>query len=192
LYHFYADFLSIAKVVNFKELMKSWKSRILNYLIGQLRIVFLFEIIHTMEKLEDILFYTMDKSIRSYRVFAQKRLRDKGFQITIDQWLILKVLMDHPGIMQQEVAEMVFKDNASVTRIIDILEKSKYLRKKTNPNDRRKFILKITPSGERVIQEVQKIVLENRAMALSGISEKDLEITSKVLNQIIENSQKGS
>lgn len=145
-----------------------------------------------MEKLENILFYTMDKSIRSYRVFAQKRLRDKGFQITIDQWLILKVLMDHPGIMQQEVAEMVFKDNASVTRIIDILEKSKYLRKKTNPNDRRKFILKITPSGERVIQEVQKIVLENRAMALSGISEKDLEITSKVLNQIIENSQKGN
>lgn len=172
--------------------MKSWKLRILNYLIGQLRIVFLFEIIHTMEKLENILFYTMDKSIRSYRVFAQKRLRDKGFQITIDQWLILKVLMDHPGIMQQEVAEMVFKDNASVTRIIDILEKSKYLRKKTNPNDRRKFILKITPSGERVIQEVQKIVLENRAMALSGISEKDLEITSKVLNQIIENSQKGN
>jgi MarR family transcriptional regulator for hemolysin len=145
-----------------------------------------------MEKLENVFFYTIDKSIRSYRVFAQKRLREKGFNITIDQWLILKVLMDHPGIMQQEVAEMVFKDNASITRIIEILEKSKYLKKKVNPNDRRKSILKITPSGEKVIQDVQKIVNENREMALIGISEKDLEITSKVLNQIIENSQKGS
>jgi MarR family transcriptional regulator for hemolysin len=145
-----------------------------------------------MEKLESVFFYTIDKSIRSYRVFAQKRLREKGFNITIDQWLILKVLMDNPGIMQQEVAEMVFKDNASVTRIIEILEKSKYLKKKVNPNDRRKSILKITPSGERVIQEVQKIVLENREIALNGISEKDLEIASKVLDQIIENSQTGS
>jgi MarR family transcriptional regulator for hemolysin len=103
----------------------------------------------------------------------------------------LKVLMDHPGIMQQEVAEMVFKDNASVTRIIEILEKSKYLKKKVNPNDRRKSILKITPSGEKVIQDVQKIVNENREMALIGISEKDLEIAASVLNKIIDNSQKG-
>lgn len=147
------------------------------------------EIKHTMEKLENILFYTMDKSIRSYRVFAQKRLREKGYSITIDQWLILKVLMDHPGAMQQEIAEMVFKDNASVTRIIDILEKSKYVKKKVNPQDRRKFILKITPTGERIIQDVQKIVIENRAMALEGVAEKDLEIASKVLNQIIANSQ---
>lgn len=145
-----------------------------------------------MEKLESILFYTIDKSIRSYRVFAQKRLREKGFNITIDQWLILKVLLDHPGIMQQEVAEMVFKDNASVTRIIEILEKLKYLKKKVNPNDRRKSILKITPSGEKVIQDVQKIVFENREIALNGISAKDLEITSNVLNQIVENSQKGN
>lgn len=144
-----------------------------------------------MEKLENVFFYTIDKSIRSYRVFAQKRLREKGFNITIDQWLILKVLMDHPGIMQQEVAEMVFKDNASVTRIIEILEKSKYLKKKVNPNDRRKSILKITPSGEKVIQDVQKIVNENREITLKGISEKDLEIAANVLNQIIDNSQKG-
>ena len=86
-------------------------------------------------KLENVIFYTIDKSIRSYRVFAQKRLREHGYSITIDQWLILKVLMENPGIMQQEVAEMVFKDNASITRIIDLLVKSNYLKRTVNPKD---------------------------------------------------------
>ena len=143
-------------------------------------------------KLNTVIFYTIDKSIKSYRIFAQKRLREKGLNITIDQWLVLKVLMDHPGIMQQEVAEMVFKDNASVTRIIELLVKANYLKRSINPKDKRKSNLKITGPGLKIIGDVENIVLENRQMAMKGISEQDLEITSKVLNQIIENSQKGS
>lgn len=140
-------------------------------------------------KLENVIFYTIDKSIRSYRVFAQKRLREHGYSITIDQWLILKVLMENPGIMQQEVAEMVFKDNASITRIIDLLVKSNYLKKTVNPKDKRKSNLKVTRAGEKTIMEVEKIILENREIALKGISAEDMEVANRVLNQIIENSQ---
>lgn len=140
-------------------------------------------------KLENVIFYTIDKSIRSYRVFAQKRLREHGYSITIDQWLILKVLMENPGIMQQEVAELVFKDNASITRIIDLLVKSNYLKRTVNPKDKRKSNLKVTRAGEKTIMEVEKIVLENREIALKGISAEDMEVAYRVLNQIIENSQ---
>lgn len=140
-------------------------------------------------KLENVIFYTIDKSIRSYRVFAQKRLREHGYSITIDQWLILKVLMENPGIMQQEVAEMVFKDNASITRIIDLLVKSNYLKRTVNPKDKRKSNLKVTRAGEKTMMEVEKIVLENREIALKGISAEDMEVAYRVLNQIIENSQ---
>lgn len=140
-------------------------------------------------KIENVIFYTIDKSIRSYRVFAQKRLREHGYSITIDQWLILKVLMENPGIMQQEVAELVFKDNASITRIIDLLVKSNYLKRTVNPKDKRKSNLKVTRAGEKTMMEVEKIVLENREIALKGISAEDMEVANRVLNQIIENSQ---
>jgi len=140
-------------------------------------------------KLENVIFYTIDKSIRSYRVFAQKRLREHGYSITIDQWLILKVLMENPGIMQQEVAELVFKDNASITRIINLLVKSNYLKRTVNPKDKRKSNLKVTRAGEKTMMEVEKIVLENREIALKGISAEDMEVANRVLNQIIENSQ---
>lgn len=140
-----------------------------------------------MEKLENVIFYTMDKSIRSYRMFAQKRLKENGFQITIDQWLIIKVLMENPGISQQELSELVFKDSASVTRIIELLVKSKYLKRKINENDRRKSNLEITPAGYQIIENVQRIVLKNRETALNGISENELQTLYRILRQVTEN-----
>lgn len=140
-----------------------------------------------MEKLKDITFYTMDKAIRTYRIFAQKKLREHGYKITIDQWLIIKSILENPGISQQEIGEKVFKDNASVTRIIELLVKSDYLEREVNQNDRRKSNLKVTEEGKLVIGKVQGLVLENRKTALAGISPEELESFNKTLKTIIKN-----
>ncbi len=140
-----------------------------------------------MERLKDITFYNMDKAIRTYRVFAQKKLRENGYRITIDQWLIIKSILENPGVSQQELGELVFKDNASVTRIIDLLVKSEYLDREVNPNDRRKSNLKVTEEGKSIIENVQALVLQNRKMALEGVSAEALETLNQTLNTIIRN-----
>ncbi len=140
-----------------------------------------------MEKLKDITFYTIDKAIKSYRNYAQKKLRDYGFKITIDQWLVIKSILENPDISQQEIGEIVFKDNASVTRIIEILVRAEYLERSENLEDRRKSNLKVTYSGKQIIKKVHGLVLENRKTALEGITLNDLGILNKTLNQIIKN-----
>ena len=140
-----------------------------------------------MEKLKDITFYNMDKAIRTYRNYAQKRLRDNGFRITIDQWLVIKAILENPDITQQELGEKVFKDNASVTRIIVLLVKSGYLERNLNPDDRRKTILSVTADGKQVIEQVQTLVMQNRQTALAGIAQDELEILNKALRIIITN-----
>lgn len=140
-----------------------------------------------MEKLNDITFYTIDKAIRTYRIYAQKKLKAYGFKITIDQWLVIKSILENPDISQQEIGEMVFKDNASVTRIIALLVKSEYLERSTNQEDRRKSDLKVTDSGKQIIKKVHGLVLENRENALAGISLNELDILNKTMNQIIKN-----
>lgn len=140
-----------------------------------------------MEKLNDITFYTIDKAIRTYRIYAQKKLRENGFKITIDQWLIIKSILENPGISQLELGEKVFKDNASVTRIIELLVKANYLKRELHPSDRRKSNLIVTVAGKTVIEEVYEIVLQNRQTALQGISLDDLATLNKVLKAIISN-----
>ncbi len=80
-----------------------------------------------MEKLSDIIFYTLERSIKTYRQFAQKNITGGGFNITIDQWLVLKTIQENSTISQQQLDAKVFKDFASVTRIIELLVKNGYL-----------------------------------------------------------------
>lgn len=143
-----------------------------------------------MEKLEDILFYHIDKAIKSYRTFAQKSIKDAGFEITIDQWLVLKNLYDNPKIMQIELAERVFKDNASITRIIEILVKKMYLAKEIHSVDKRRSSYKITKFGEDLLKKIQPLILDNRRKALNKLTQNEIEITTKVMNIISNNCKK--
>lgn len=140
-----------------------------------------------MDKIEDVVFYTIDKSIKSYRQFAQKRIKNAGFSITIDQWLILKNIQENPEINQHELGRKVFKDSASVNRIIDILVKSNLLERDVHTQDRRKKALAVTKEGAKILTEVQEIVLENRAKALQDIPLEELVTLKKNLQQIINN-----
>ncbi|MES2862826.1 MAG: MarR family transcriptional regulator [Bacteroidota bacterium] len=140
-----------------------------------------------MDKLNDLIFYNIEKAIKTYRMFAMKRIRENDYKITIDQWLIIKSILENPDITQQDIAKNVFKDNASVTRIIELMVKSSYVSREENLSDRRKFHLKVTEEGESVFENVHDLVIENRKIALKGITEEELNITTSTLKKIIAN-----
>ena len=143
--------------------------------------------VYQLEKLESIIFYSIEKAIKSYRQLAQKQIKKAGLSITIDQWLVIKNILEKPGITQSEIAERSFKDNASVTRIIELLVKSEYLERKFNIKDRRRYTLIVTENGQKVMEDVMKVVYKNRATALNGVTSKELEQTSLVLKKISKN-----
>lgn len=140
-----------------------------------------------MEKLENIIFYSMDRAIRTYRQFATQQLKKSGISITIDQWLVIKCLIENPEITQVELSERVFKDNASVTRIIGLLVKARYITRKMSRTDRRRTQLTVTDLGIETIATVDAIVLRNRSHALNGIDLQEIAVTRKVLESIIDN-----
>lgn len=140
-----------------------------------------------MENIENVIFYSLDKAIKSYRQYAQKQIKDAGFSVTIDQWLVLKNIQENPSINQQELSGKVFKDSASVTRIIELLVKSNLVKREVNGDDRRRNFLSVTVKGIKVLEDVHGIVLNNRAKALQGISQSELEAMKKNLQKIIDN-----
>lgn len=140
-----------------------------------------------MEHLNNVIFYQIEQAIKTYRMYAQKQIKSKGLNITIDQWLVLKSLKENPSLNQAELAEKVFKDNASITRIIDLLVKSGYVEREINPSDRRKFNLNITSIGNKILTDTYAVVLQNRQTALNGIPEDAIQIMSETLQKITHN-----
>lgn len=140
-----------------------------------------------MEKLNDTFLYTIDKCFRSYHQFAQKNVRKAGYNITIDQWLILKNVAESPNITQNDISKIVFKDNASITRIIQLLVNAGYLTRENHPDDRRRMILILTKSGKKITEDVEEIALQNRVAALKNVDQKLMAEMKVTLLQIIKN-----
>ena len=139
------------------------------------------------EQLKEIIFYSLEKAIKTYRQFAQKRLEKAGYKITIDQWLVLKTLNDDSEITQRQIGKIVFKDYASITRIIELLVNKKYITRSFHSQDRRRFSLMVTREGKKLLEELQPVINDNRIIALKGISKLKIEELQNELNQIISN-----
>ena len=144
----------------------------------------------TESRLEDVLFYVMEKTIKSYRQFAQRNINALNGTITVDQWLVLKTLSDNPNISQKEIAEKVFKDHASITRIIDLLVKKGMLKKLPFPEDLRRSTLHLTPLGMRTWQDLMPVILTNRAHALNGLDIQEIKALRNLLEKITSNCTK--
>jgi MarR family transcriptional regulator for hemolysin len=140
-----------------------------------------------MDKLDEVIFYTIDRAIKTYRQYAQGQLKKAGYSITIDQWLVIKNLLEIPDISQQELGQRVFKDNASVTRIIALLVKKQYLKKINHKTDGRRSTIEVTGKGKKVIDEIWVIVQRNRKTALQNITEKEIGQVRRTLTAIINN-----
>ena len=138
-------------------------------------------------RLQDVLFYSLESAIKAYRRFAQARLSAAGIDITIDQWLVLKTIHESSDITLQQVGVVVFKDFASVTRIVQLLERKGLLRRNPHLTDGRRSELVLTSSGESVIRTVEPIVQANRRQALDGIDAEEVARLRAVLKRITEN-----
>jgi MarR family transcriptional regulator for hemolysin len=140
-----------------------------------------------MEKLDAVLFYYIEKAIKSYRQLAQRELKNAGLPITVDQWLTLNCIFENPDISQKELAEIIFKDNASITSIIDLLVNEKYLKKTAHDGDKRKSKITITERGQETIKAASLVVHNYRNSALKGIGIAKEDHVKAVMKTIISN-----
>ena len=138
-------------------------------------------------RLQDLVFYSLEATAKAYRRFAQARLHAAGIDITIDQWLVLKTIHEAADVTLQQVGAAVFKDFASITRIVQLLERKGLLRRKPHPTDGRRSELMLTRSGEAVIRTVEPIAHAYRRQALEGIDAEEVARLRAVLKRIAEN-----
>lgn len=136
------------------------------------------------------IFYQIEKAIKQYRVMAQRNLNKLGFKVTINQILLIIQIDHNPEVSQVELAELLFKDVASITRMIEILVKQGFVEREENKDDRRKKDLKISTKGQKLLDLSISVIRENREIAQQNISKQEKETLFKILNKIIINTSK--
>jgi DNA-binding MarR family transcriptional regulator len=131
--------------------------------------------------------FLLDRTARRVKQYAQRKFKLGDFDITVDQWLILKNLSENELLSQSELAQLVFKDQPTLTRIIDLLTKKGYVERVPHPLDRRSFQLLLTESGVSKVKELKPKVVSIREKAWENLNEKDFEEFKRILNTIYYN-----
>ncbi|QNJ97959.1 MarR family winged helix-turn-helix transcriptional regulator [Constantimarinum furrinae] len=132
----------------------------------------------------ETVFHSIESTIRAYRKYSQKNISEALSDITIDQGMILLFLDRYPELTQNEIADLVFKDNASLTRMINTMVQKEYLSRSINPDDRRRFRLQITAKGKEVLKTLPPIIQNNRNSSLKGITKNEQKQLETILNKI--------
>ena len=124
----------------------------------------------------------LSHAARQWRRAADLRLRPFG--LTEATWLPLVHIARAPtSPRQKDLAASMSLDGSSVVRLLDNLEAAGLIQRKEGEDRRAKIIL-LTPRGRAIADQVETVARRVRSDALAGLSDKDIETTVRVLNQV--------
>jgi len=122
-----------------------------------------------------------------YGVLA-KMLEDTG----LDKYFTLLLMVDncHEKCTQQYLANLGHIDKAQVTHMVEDCIRRGYLLKEQNPEDRREYLIRLSPKAEDILPNIRKAVADLEGMAMEGIPENERDIFMKVLCRAYQNLSK--
>jgi DNA-binding MarR family transcriptional regulator len=98
--------------------------------------------------------------------------------------LVLGQLRDHGPMSPSVLGDRLIVTRATVTGLVDSLERRGYVSRTANPADRRSVIVAITPEGLATAQRVRELIHRNERSWLAVLTEPELETYIGLLHRI--------
>ena len=99
--------------------------------------------------------------------------------------LVLSILADsETPISPNHIADRLIISRASVTSLLDSLEKRGYVERQPHPSDRRMLLVELTNSGRLVANQFRLIVHQHQKVWLSALNEKEQELLIQLLHRL--------
>ena len=89
--------------------------------------------------------------------------------------LVLGQLRDRGAMSPSELGERLIVTRATVTGLLDSLERRGLVLRSANPDDRRSLLVEITPAGLEVIQQVRTIIHGRETAWMRVLTDAELE-----------------
>jgi DNA-binding MarR family transcriptional regulator len=105
-----------------------------------------------------------------------KRISDllKPFDLSPASGLVLSILTDSESPLQpNQIADRLIISRATVTGLIDSLERRGYVRRQPHQSDRRMLLIEPTDAGKQVADAFRPIVHQNQKVWMDVLNEKE-------------------
>jgi len=116
-----------------------------------------------------------------------KRIADlvQPFDLTPSSGLVLGILADlGEPLPPNKIAERLIISRASVTSLIDSLERRRYVRRAPHSTDRRMLLIELTDAGRKVAQDFRVLVHQQEKAWMAVLTEKEQNQLIDTLHRI--------
>lgn len=119
-----------------------------------------------------------------------KMFKEKNINLTREQFIVLKVLSDDDGKVQQDLAFITECDKTSLSRLISNMERKKLIKRVPAKEDKRIKYVFLTLNGKNVFATTLPIIEEAIQSFQQGISAEELRISILTIKKIQSNLNK--
>jgi DNA-binding MarR family transcriptional regulator len=140
-----------------------------------------------MARIEEVILFQIEKTNKMAKMYSQREFDRLQLNITVDQWILLKIIQEKSPISQKELADSSLRDQASITRTLDLLEKRNYISREAIEGNRRKYNLVLTTAGLQFVQTNMPFIEKYRQKSLEGFSEAEVKQLTSFLIRIQQN-----
>lgn len=106
-----------------------------------------------MEKYEELL-VSLRQVIRAIDLYSKKLSKETG--LTSPQLLVIQAISAHEGVMVKDIASSINLSSATITSILDRLEKRELVLRQRSTTDKRKVELWLTDAGIEILKDAPK------------------------------------
>ncbi len=116
--------------------------------------------------------------------WASKKIKERDFDLTFEQIMILHILEIEEGLRISDIAEKSDRDRTTTSRMIGGLERRNLVVRVPDPQDERQKRVYLTRLAHDRLSELDELRDEFKNTVIGSISKADQELTMRVLNQL--------
>ena len=113
-----------------------------------------------------------------------RELAQNRYPIKAEQFAALVYIWDADGQPQRALAEKLYRDKTTVTRLVSGIELLGLIRRMPGQEDAREKRIFLTESGKKLMAKVTQLVQEILELAERGIDPREIRICKDVLKRV--------
>lgn len=113
------------------------------------------------------------RTYQAFYVYDEAHVRQLG--LTMPQFDVIATLGNTPGMMMSQLAEKTLVTKGTLTGIVDRLEQKGLVQRTVPPENRRCFIVELTPAGQQLFEAVFPVHIDYLKERLSVLSDREIQ-----------------
>lgn len=110
----------------------------------------------------------------------------RPYDLVLPHYLVLSYILKHDGeaILMKDIAAQLPEQSPNVSRLVDKLEKDKWVERQVNDKDKRSVIIKLTPDGKQKALECVKHFQEKIILYMKDLDNEQIKELNEILNPL--------